>query len=105
MNQISAVQGGFEECPNLRKLTMTDNLLTEIPPYMFTKCKQLTALNLEINRLRKISNLHALANLQDLNLHNNRIEVMEGLTSLTKLRRLNLSFNQIQKVEGISSLL
>jgi len=49
MNKISAVQGGFENCPNLRTLIMSDNLLREITPFMLSKCKQLRSLTLDIN--------------------------------------------------------
>ena len=39
MNKISAIKGGFEQCVNLRSVTMSDNLLREITPFMFAKCK------------------------------------------------------------------
>ena len=39
MNKISSIKGGFEHCVNLRTLTMSDNLLREITPFMFAKCK------------------------------------------------------------------
>ena len=54
MNKITAIKGGFEACPNLRTLTMSDNLLREITPFMFAKCKQLRYLNLDINQITKL---------------------------------------------------
>lgn len=103
MNKIQTVKGGFDTCPNLRSLVMSDNLLREITPFMFQKCKQLRKLVLDINQITKLQNLHSLTNLQELSVQNNKIIVMEGMTSLTKLRRLNLSFNRIQKLEGLSN--
>jgi internalin A len=103
MNKIAAVQGSFD-CPNLRRLIMSDNLLREISPFMLQKCKSLRALNLDINQISKIANLQHLTDLTELSLQNNRISVIEGLSSLTKLRKLNLSFNQIRRLEGISAL-
>ena len=49
MNKIQAVKGGFDGCPNLRTLVMSDNLLREISPFMLAKCKMLRSLNLDIN--------------------------------------------------------
>ena len=103
MNKISAIKGGFEVCQNLRTLTMSDNLLREISPFMLQKCKQLRSLNLDINQITKLQNMHNLTNLQELSVQNNKIAVIEGLTSMTKLRRLNLSFNRISKLEGLSN--
>jgi len=49
MNKISAVEGGFENCANLRTVIISDNLLREISPFMFAKCKQIRSVNLDIN--------------------------------------------------------
>ena len=54
MNKITALKGGFETCPNLRSLVISDNLLREITPFMFQKCKQLLSLNLDINQITKL---------------------------------------------------
>lgn len=103
MNKIAGLQGGFEVCPNLRTLIISDNVLREITPFMFQKCKSLRSLNLDINQIAKLQNLHNLVNLQELSVQNNKVMVLEGLTSMTKLRRLNLSFNRLSKVEGLSN--
>lgn len=39
MNKIGAIKGGFEHCVNLRTVTISDNLLREITPFLFAKCK------------------------------------------------------------------
>lgn len=49
MNKIAGLHGGFEVCPNLRTLVISDNVLREITPFMFQKCKSLRSLNLDIN--------------------------------------------------------
>lgn len=68
MNKIAAVQGGFEGCPNLKTLIISDNLIKDITPFMFQKCKQLRSLNLDINQISRIANLHNLTNLQELSM-------------------------------------
>jgi Leucine-rich repeat (LRR) protein len=35
MNKIKALKGGFDACPNLRTLIISDNILREITPFMF----------------------------------------------------------------------
>ena len=101
MSKISHIEGSFDGCPELVSLIMSDNLIREITPIMFQKCKNLRRLDLDINQISKIQNLHALAELSELSLQNNRLIKMEGLSSLTKLRKLDLSFNKIAKLEGI----
>ena len=54
MNKIQTVKGGLDTCPNLRSLVMSDNLLREITPFMFQKCKQLRKLVLDINQITKL---------------------------------------------------
>ena len=49
MNKITAIKGSFDACVNLRSLVISDNLIREITPFMFAKCKQLRTLNLDIN--------------------------------------------------------
>ena len=100
MSKISHIEGGFD-LPELRSCTMSDNLIREISPFMFQKCKKLRSIDLDINQISKIQNLHYLVELDTLSMQNNKITKMEGLTSLTKLRRLDLSFNKIGKLEGL----
>jgi len=66
MNKITALKGGFDACPNLRTLIISDNILREITPFMFQKCKRLRSLNLDINQITKLQNLHNLSSLQEL---------------------------------------
>jgi Leucine-rich repeat (LRR) protein len=56
MNKISSVQGGFE-CSNLRTLTLTDNLIKEIPPRLLSKCPVIQSLDLSLNQISRIENL------------------------------------------------
>jgi len=71
MNKIQSVESGFDACPNLRSLTMSDNLMLEISPLMFYKCKSLRHLNLDLNKITKIQNLGTLTDLTELSLQNN----------------------------------
>ena len=73
MNKIAVIQGGFEGCPNLKTLIISDNLIKDLTPFMFQKCKQLRSLNLDINQISRIANLHNLVNLQELSMQNNKI--------------------------------
>ena len=73
MNKIALISGGFEACPHLKSVVISDNLLKEISPFMFQKCKQLRRLNLDINQISRIANLHNLTELQDLSIQNNKI--------------------------------
>ncbi|MHA1649827.1 MAG: leucine-rich repeat domain-containing protein [Candidatus Helarchaeota archaeon] len=66
--------------------------------------RNLSILNLEGNRIKKIEGLESLSNLQDLNLSNNQIERLYQLTSLKKLRFLRLKQNRIRKIENLRSL-
>jgi len=54
MNKIKSLKGGFDSCPNLRTLIISDNILREITPFIFQKCKQLRYLNLDINQITKL---------------------------------------------------
>jgi len=47
---------------------MSDNLIKEITPFMFQKCKSLRVLRLDINQISKITNLQALTELTELSL-------------------------------------
>lgn len=64
----------------------------------------LTTLNLSTNKIRKISGLEKLTELEVLTLHFNDIQKIEGLEQLTKLQNLGLSNNKIQKIEGLENL-
>ena len=53
MSQIGLIEGGFD-LPQLRTCILSDNLIREITPFMFQKCKKLRLLNMDINQLTKI---------------------------------------------------
>lgn len=54
MNKIAAIEGTFENCANLRTVSISDNLLREISPFIFAKCKQIRSVNLDINQITKL---------------------------------------------------
>jgi len=68
MSKITHVEGSFDSCPQLTTLVMSDNLIREITPFMFQKCKKLKTLNLDINQISKIQNLHDLSELTELSM-------------------------------------
>jgi Leucine-rich repeat (LRR) protein len=49
MSKITHIEGSFDSCPQLTTLILSDNLIREITPFMFQKCKRLRSVNLDIN--------------------------------------------------------
>ena len=56
MNKIATIHGTID-CPNLKRLVMSDNILKEISPFLLQKCTKLKVLNLDINQIARIANL------------------------------------------------
>jgi len=48
MNQISNIEGTID-CPNLTSLTLSDNLIKQIHPFLFSNLPKLELLDLSIN--------------------------------------------------------
>lgn len=48
MNKIVKI-GGSINCPNLKELVLSDNLIKDIHPFMFSKLPKLKSLDLSIN--------------------------------------------------------
>ena len=67
MNKIQSIEGSID-CPNLRELTLADNLLKTIHPFLFSKLRKLQTLDLSINQIGAIQNLQKLTSLIELNL-------------------------------------
>ena len=88
MNKIQRIDASLTAaCPNLVKLFLSDNLLKQIHPLMFTAPRgsregacRLQVLDLSINQINCIENLQQLGNLEELNLRQNQISVVEGLS-------------------------
>ena len=53
MNKIQTIEGSID-CPNLRELTLADNLLKTIHPFLFSKLRKLQTLDLSINQIGAI---------------------------------------------------
>jgi alpha-tubulin suppressor-like RCC1 family protein len=84
---------GLSALANLEKLTdlyLDDNLLETIP----TLPQSLTELQVNNNRLKDISSLASLTNLEYLSLGSNELESIGALENLTKLFSLSIHSNQ-----------
>ena len=73
---ISVQPGTFQAFPNLRKLVLSNNLLTRLPFGMFSNLTNLTELEIYFNRIEVIDDFifQDLANLAILDLSNNFIK-------------------------------
>ena len=56
MNKISKMEGSIN-LPNLRELILSDNLIKEIHPFLFTKMPKIQVLDLSINQISVIQNI------------------------------------------------
>ncbi|XP_044763491.1 leucine-rich repeat-containing protein 4C-like [Coccinella septempunctata] len=97
--------------PNLRKVTIEfSKTLGPIADGAFNRVKQLEYLNLQGNKLKKVSKalLAPLRNLKELNLASNDLEevTVEQLPQMPKLEKLNISHNPIRRVnlKGIKKI-
>ena len=88
--------------PNLEKLKLCNNNLTDISPLNNCSFKQLQILNLSMNQIKDISVFQKLKfqKLSELYLDKNKIYNIEPLSKidLTHLQRLNLSNNEIEDI-------
>lgn len=98
MNKIQSISGCLES-PWLTQIRLSDNLIKDLNPQLFSKCQNiLKVLYLDINQLKTLKPLTALTFLEELSVTNNQIASMEGLEKMGKMRRLNLSFNKLTDI-------
>ena len=57
MNKISTIEGSLN-LPCLKELIIADNLIKDIHPFMFSKLPHLELLDMSINQINFIQNLH-----------------------------------------------
>lgn len=79
MNKIIKIAGSIN-CPHLKELVLSDNLIKDIHPFMLSKLPKLKTLDLSINQISVIENIHQLKSLQVLNLRQNSIAIIENLS-------------------------
>jgi len=103
MNHISKIEVPLE-MDNLRELILSDNKFKDIHPRLFSQLGKLEVLDLSLNQLSEISNLHHLKSLRELTMRGNKLREIQGLSQLQNLTILNLSFNNITKVSGLQNL-
>ncbi|PIK59195.1 hypothetical protein BSL78_03892 [Apostichopus japonicus] len=98
-NEISKVEG-LESLQDLRELVLDRNKIKELSDYSFMNQWNLVELHMEENRLRDLSHVHFLENLQRLYLGSNRLQEMgelEKLESLPNLIELSVISNPISR--------
>lgn len=102
-NNLFEKLGGFEIFPNLRRLYLNFNYITQIEG--LTELNQLEVLALGNNQINKIEGLDSLTNLKELYLYDNKLGKIEGLTNLKNLEVLHLSGNDIGTISGLDNLI
>ncbi|KAF8372766.1 sma-10 [Pristionchus pacificus] len=88
----------LENCTSLKVLDLTNNLLTNVSPELFTTLSSLESLVLRRNQLTKIpSNLLSAKNLTKIDLRSNRIEFISVIewTSLSSVKTVDLGRNNL----------
>ncbi|XP_071832914.1 leucine-rich repeat-containing protein 9-like isoform X2 [Apostichopus japonicus] len=98
-NEISKVEG-LESLQDLRELVLDRNKIKELSDYSFMNQWNLVELHMEENRLRDLSHVHFLENLQRLYLGSNRLQEMgelEKLESLPNLIELSVISNPVSR--------
>ncbi|MDP7992353.1 NEAT domain-containing protein [Bacillus sp. MHSD_36] len=102
-NQISnANLAGIEQLKNIKKLSLSNNGLTNIEH--LTPMKKLIELDLAKNELENIEPLSKLSTVQSLNLEENYISDITPLSQLTGLYDLKLGSNEIRDVRPVQEL-
>ncbi|KAI4885617.1 hypothetical protein NFI96_019058, partial [Prochilodus magdalenae] len=122
-SKISTVSVGCLECllahsgvdtdrPRCLSLLTAAQLLTHLQPSPWTHTTQLqpewtnkiTALNLDGQRLSRITNLDKLVNLRWASFDNNELRRIEGLEHCPLLEELSLNHNSISSLDGVCKL-
>ncbi|MED0930304.1 NEAT domain-containing protein [Bacillus mobilis] len=102
-NQISnANLTGIEQLKNIKKLSLSNNGLTNIEH--ITSMKKLVELDLAKNELENIEPLSRLSTVQSLNLEENYISDITPLSKLTGLYDLKLGSNEIRDIRPVQEL-
>jgi len=66
--------------------------------------QEIQAIVLQKCKIREISNLHNLPNLELLDLSRNKLQYISGLDNLPNLKVLNLTQNNLRRIEGLDNL-
>ncbi|XP_023244888.1 protein artichoke [Copidosoma floridanum] len=108
-NRIPRLEASFADLPNLSRISLSFNRITEIFPGTFQRVPQLRTLNLNHNRIHRIhpeffpQRGREANNLEEIWLMDNDIghvsEIRAVLEALPRLKFLEASFNQIQEVQ------
>uniref|UniRef100_A0A3B4DQA9 Leucine rich repeat containing 9 n=1 Tax=Pygocentrus nattereri TaxID=42514 RepID=A0A3B4DQA9_PYGNA len=88
--------------PRCLSLLPAAQLLTQLQPSPWTH--SITALNLDSQRLSRITNLDKLVNLRWASFNNNELNRIEGLEHCPLLEELSLNHNNISSLDGVCKL-
>ena len=97
------IEGFFEKFPNLKKLNLSDNQISDLS--LLAGLVQLKELYLSENQISDLSPLTGLLQLKKLYLSENQISDLSPLTGLLQLKELNLYHNQISDLRPLAELL
>lgn len=99
LNRFSNLSDIIENAPNLRRLTASQNIITDIPQKIST-LKKLTHLGLNHNKLVRLpDSIIYTKKLYKLSLIGNRITCLpKNIGEMKKLERLLLDHNQLEKI-------
>ncbi|XP_048584032.1 G-protein coupled receptor GRL101 [Nematostella vectensis] len=93
-NNITSLQGLFQNCTNLTHLYLQDNKIEQIPDGVFNSLQSLRVLYLNNNKIKRISqdSFLGLVSLQTLYLRSNKISAItdDSFRSMAHLRHLTL---------------
>lgn len=97
----------FETCDELRELNLDANNLKTITNGTFDKCDKLTHLSFEDNQFESIDAgmLRGLVNLERIELQGNKITKLSGFESFKQLKRVNLIMNPLSALDVKSTFM
>ncbi|CAO1294345.1 unnamed protein product, partial [Diamesa serratosioi] len=81
-------------------LSLSDNLITEVPVGIFKDLQNLKTLKLNGNQLKSLHDFAGMENLEELNLYNNKLTSVpiDVFSTLPKLKVIGLGGNQIEEI-------
>lgn len=91
---------GLSDLKSLRLLNLESNKIAKISPLV---SETLISLCLANNQIDQISNLEGMKHLKDIDLSGNRISAIDNLECLTLLETLDLSRNRLERVHGLQN--
>jgi len=99
-NQLTSIDSTITLLPNIRKLDLSHNLLTDVQ--FLEGFLYLRELDLSYNEIADVEDFpYKLGAITTLNLAGNHLRDVKGLDKMYSLKRLNLSDNSIEKMSSV----